>query len=109
MWTEHPFGTYLNRGGGCAWAGHKRAKLLHTSRLNENTLESDEKAGAFDPTGSGKNCILTIGVGLPEDVYPYLLKNGCWLCLGRTQQSETLSIFPFKNEPFGIGGKSWCF
>lgn len=47
--------TYLKIGAGWAWAGQSSAKLFPASRLNVNELESDEKVGAFDPTGSGQN------------------------------------------------------
>lgn len=39
-------------GTGWAWAGHNRAKLWPWCLSKENTFESEEKLGAFSPTGS---------------------------------------------------------
>lgn len=46
------FDLYLNIGAGNPWAGQSNAKLFAVSRTKENVFESEEKVGAFDPTGS---------------------------------------------------------
>lgn len=48
---------YLNIGTGNPWAGQRRAKLWLIVRKNKPLLLSVENAGAFAPTGSGKNGI----------------------------------------------------
>lgn len=43
---------YLNDGAGKAWAGQSNTRLFPISFSKMKPLESEEKAGALDPTGS---------------------------------------------------------
>lgn len=49
---------YLNTGTGNAWAWQRSAKVEYIGARLENVCTSPEKAGAFEPIGSGKYLLL---------------------------------------------------